>query len=91
MFPNLEDTGTESSYISFWDQNIRYLLTFVLNGQAIQGSNQNTSTALQMPDFGLLVNGICIFRGEGKVPSYSGKHPRLELFDKLTWTYDPTL
>jgi hypothetical protein len=89
MFPNPEDGGTENSYHSFWDQNIRYPLTYVLNARAIRDGNKITSAALPMPDFGLLVNGICVFRGEEKVPSYSGKHPRRELFDKLTWTYDP--
>ena len=89
MLPNPEDADTETSYISFWDRNIRHLLTFVLNARAIRDGNQSTSTALQSPAFGLLVNGICVFRGEERAPSYSGKHPRLELFDKLTWTYDP--
>ena len=86
-FPPLEDTGTESSFHSFWDQNIRNFLTCILKARAIRDGNERGSTPLQRPDFGLLVNGICIFRGEEKAPSYSGKHPKTELLEKVTWTY----
>ena len=88
---NPEDAGTESSLHGFWDQNIRTLLRIVLKARTIRDSNDHTSTALQRPDFGLLVNGICLFRGEEKAQGYSGTHPKNELFDKLTWTYDPAL
>ena len=82
--------GTEASFISFWDDNIRKIfnVTFAPN-KVIRDSNRDTSTARQRPDFGILKNGICTFRGEEKPSHYSGKHPKDELFEKLVWTYHP--
>jgi hypothetical protein len=82
--------GTEASFISFWDDNIRKILsaTFAPN-QVVRDSNRHASTRRQRPDFGFLKYGVCIFRGEEKPPNYSGKHPKEELFQKLTWTYHP--
>jgi hypothetical protein len=47
------------------------------------------STALLRPDFGVLIDGVCMFRSKEKAPRYHGPHPKDELIQKLTWTYDP--
>jgi hypothetical protein len=83
--------GTEASYLSFWDDNIQNILRAIIaEGQTktIRDSNRDTSTLLQRPDFGLLTGGSCTFSGE-ESDSYSGLSPRVELTDKLVWTYDP--
>ena len=85
--PDNDSTG--SAFISFWDSNIRYILLVAITGKIIRDSNKNLGTPLQRPDFGLLVGGICTFRGEEKPPLYTGMHPKNELIEKLTWTYDP--
>jgi hypothetical protein len=84
--------GTESSFISFCDRNIRDILSVIItegHTLCIRDSNHNTSTLLQRPDFALLTGGICVFRGEEKPPVFSGTHPKEELTDKLVWIYDP--
>jgi hypothetical protein len=88
-----DENGTEASYISFWDRNIRDILAAIITqGQTkcIRDSNRDTSTILQGPDFALLTGGICAFRGKEKSPNYSGTlHPKEELTEKMVWTYDP--
>ncbi|PFH47454.1 hypothetical protein AMATHDRAFT_42919 [Amanita thiersii Skay4041] len=42
------------------------------------------------PDFGLLINRSCIFRGEEKQPTYLGSSPRDDLREYTRWVYDPT-
>ena len=87
-----DENGTEASYISFWDRNIRDILAAIITeGQTkcIRDSNQDTSTTLKRPDFALLTGGSCAFRGEEKPPGYSGTHPKDELIEKMVWTYDP--
>jgi hypothetical protein len=87
-----EENGTESSFISFWDDNIRCVFRAIITqGQTttIRDSNRDTSTLLQRPDFGLLTGGSCVFRGEEKPSSYTGSSPREELTQKLVWAYDP--
>lgn len=82
--------GTDASFISFWDDNIRKILnaTFAPN-KIVRDNNRDTSTNRQRPNFGFLKHGVCIFRGEEKPPHYSGNHPKDELFQKLIWTYRP--
>ena len=82
--------GTNASFISFWDDNIRKILsaTFAPN-KIVRDNNRDTSTNRQRPNFGFLKHGVCIFRGEEKPPHYSGNHPKDELFQKLIWTYRP--
>jgi hypothetical protein len=59
------DDGTEASFISFWDRNIREILELLLPlGRSIRDSNDNTDTQKLRPDYGFLVDGICLFRGE---------------------------
>ena len=87
-----DENGTEASYISFWDRNIRDILAAIITkGQTrcIRHSNRDTSTIFKRPDFALLTGGFCAFRGEEKAPGYSGTNPKVELTDKLIWTYDP--
>jgi hypothetical protein len=87
-----DENGTEASFISFWDRNIRDVFSAIITeGQTrcIRDSNQDTSTSLKRPDFALLTGGICAFRGEEKAPTFSGTHPREELTQKLLWNYDP--
>lgn len=85
-----DSNGTESSFHSFWDDNIRKIINQILiPNQTVRDSNHGTSTASLKPDFGVLLEGVCAFRGEEKAPHYSGNHPKQELLDKLVWTYDP--
>jgi hypothetical protein len=82
--------GTDISFFSFWDDNIRKILSVIFAPhEVIRGGNRNMSAACQWLDFGLLKHGVCTFRGKEKPPRYSGKHPKDELFDKLVWTYHP--
>jgi hypothetical protein len=84
--------STESSFHSFWDDNIRWILESVFTAsRTIRYSNMHTSTGLLRPDFGLLLRGNCAFRGEEKAPGFTGRHPKDELIEKLRWTYYPAL
>jgi hypothetical protein len=49
----------------------------------------STSTGSQKPDFAVLLEGVCAFRGEEKAPHCGGKHPKDELLEKMVWTYKP--
>jgi hypothetical protein len=81
--------GTESSFISFWDANIRRIMEALIpHGTSIRDSNRRTDTAALRPDFGFLYFNLCLFRGEEKSPTNT-KSPRPELVDKMIWTYDP--
>ena len=87
-----DENGTEASYISFWDRNMRDILAAIITkGQTrcMRHSNRDASTIFKRPDFSLLTGGFCAFRGEEKAPGYSGTNPMVELTDKLIWTYDP--
>ena len=82
--------GTEALFVSCWDDNILRMLENVLRpSKIIRDSNMHTSTGLLGPDFGVLLGGNCVFRGEEKAPKYQGTHPKEELIQKLRWTYDP--
>jgi len=79
--------GTEQSFIGFWDDLICQTLKLVLQGTFIRNSNRSTSTGLLRPDFGYLMRGHCLFRGEEKAPESRGE-PIKELKDKIVdWTY----
>lgn len=85
-----DNDGTEASFISFWDDNIRKIIAHTVTPtKIIRGSSRSMSTASQRPDFGVLFEGVCAFRGEEKAPHYEGKHPKDELLEKMVWTYDP--
>ncbi|PVF98299.1 hypothetical protein CPB86DRAFT_733261 [Serendipita vermifera] len=87
MAPPTDDT--EDAFHGFWDINISNILHFILSDvRPIRNSNRNTSIALKRPDYGLLVNDYCVFRGEEK-GSDSKADPERELVDKLRWEYDP--
>ena len=73
--------------------NISRILKFILSGatitQSIRNSNENRITGLKWPDYGVLLYGHCILRGEEKGDGASGD-PRRELLDKLArWSYKP--
>jgi len=85
--------GTEDSYHGTYEVNISHLLKFILETatqtRSIRNNNENTSTGLMRPDYGLLLYGHCLLRGEEKGDSTSGD-PKEELVDKLVhWTYEP--
>jgi len=85
-----DSDGTQASFISFWDDNIRKIISAIFTpSKIIRENNRGTCTALQRPNFGIVQRGVCAFRGEEKAARYAGKHPRDELFDKLVWTYYP--
>ena len=82
-------TGTEEFYRGFWDKNIKDVIELVLQqGQSIRNGNHNTETKNMRPDFGLLVQNVCVFRGKEKGPQNT-EDPRAELVDKLMWVYEP--
>jgi len=88
-----DENGTEAPYISFWDRNIRDVLTAIITEGEIRcivcDSDQDTSAFVQRPDFALLTGGICVFRREEKPPVYAGTHPKDELTERMVWAYDP--
>ena len=89
MFAPLDGDGTEALFISFWDDHIRRMLENVLRPSKIIWGDMHTSTGLLEPDFGVLLRGNCVFRGEENAPIYRGTHPKEQLIQKLRWTYDP--
>ena len=84
-----DQDGTEDSFHSFWDANFRNILSACLDCKVIRNSNQDTATGSFRPDFGLLLDHVCIFRGEEKGPTFTGDHPKEELQTKTRWVYDP--
>lgn len=85
---NPRPDGTEQSYIPFWDDIIGRTLDLILTGTAIRNSSKGTSTGTLRPDYGFLIKGHCLFRGEEKAPG-SEADPVLEIETKLdaAWTY----
>lgn len=85
-----DSSGTEDSFHSFWDRNILdILLTCLGNFKWVRNSNKGTHTGSLRPDLGVFLEFACVFRGEEKRPTFTGKHPRQELIDKTRWVYDP--
>ena len=84
-----DSSATENTFISFWDRNIRDIVELMVDGgKSIRDSNLHTSTIAKCPDFGFLYRNICALRGEEKSPT-NPADPKVELSDKLIWTYDP--
>lgn len=83
-------TGTEELFHSTYDNNISSIVKFILGlATPIRNSNRGTSTALQRPDYGLLINEHCILRGEEKGSDSAGD-PKRELVDKIVqWKWHP--
>ncbi|KAF8340989.1 hypothetical protein F5887DRAFT_1062542 [Amanita rubescens] len=83
------ESGTEPSFHSFWDENIRRILELLVpSGTSIRGSNRRTNIKKIRPDYGFLKDNVCLFRGEEEHPE-SRDDPKAELSDKLTWVYSP--
>ena len=81
--------GTEDSFHSFWDDNIRKPIELLIpTGKSIRNSNQHTETRNLHPDYGFLLKNVCSFRGEEKGPEDSDD-PKAELANKLNWVYEP--
>ncbi|KAF8336806.1 hypothetical protein F5887DRAFT_1161224 [Amanita rubescens] len=77
------ETGTEASFHSFWDDNIRKILELLVpSGTSIRVLKKNR------PDYGFLKDNVCPFRGEEK-NGESRDDPKAELSDKLTLIYSP--
>ncbi|KAM6493366.1 hypothetical protein JOM56_011500 [Amanita muscaria] len=82
-------TGTETSFIQFWDNNVRFLLELLVpGGRSIRNSNQHTATGSLRPDYAFIVSKLCTFRGEEKAPD-NNDDPRKGLSDKIVWAYTP--
>jgi hypothetical protein len=83
-------TGTEVLFHLTYDLNIRLIVNGILSAAtSIRNTDRQTSTALKIPDYGLLINSHCILRGE-EMGSNADGDPRQELVKKLTrWEYDP--
>jgi hypothetical protein len=83
------DDGTENNFITFWDTCIRNPLELLIpDGSSIRNSNKGTSTNGDRPDYGFILSNVCPFRGEEK-SSINTEDPKVELGNKLLWTYDP--
>lgn len=81
--------GTESSFIHFWDSNVREVLQLIIpEGKSTRDSSLHTATRSLRPDYAFLLHKLCPFRGEEKGPG-SKDNPKKELSDKLAWAYDP--
>jgi len=80
--------GTEDLFHCTWDNNISGIIRFILSGaEGSRNSNRGTSTGLKRPDYGLLVNNYCVFRGEEKGSDSDG-NPLNELSQKIVdWIY----
>ena len=83
-------TGTEDSFHSTYDTNISDIIRTILPGaRSFRNTNKGTSTALQRPDYVLLINQNCIFRGEEKGSETAG-NPKEELVQKIVrWQWYP--
>ncbi|CAB5388701.1 unnamed protein product [Rhizophagus irregularis] len=78
--------GTECSFVELWDANIREHL--IPDSTYVRNNSRNMGTGSDRPDYGLILNHVCLFRGEEKSPS-DNEDPKSELRSKLVWTYDP--
>ena len=82
-------SGTESSFHSFWDANVRKILELLLpGGWSTRDGSRHTATGSLRPDFAFILSKLCPFRGEEKPPG-STDDPKAELSSKLAWAYDP--
>ena len=89
VHPAPPDDGTEVSFISFWDNNIRKILELLVpSGKSIRDFSHHTSAQKNGLDYGFLKDNVCPFQGEEKPPN-SSDDPKAELSDKLTWIYSP--
>jgi hypothetical protein len=81
-------SGTDCRFHSTWDLNISHILQLISStAYCVRDDNRGTSTGSYRPDYGLLLKGHCIFRGEEEAPNSTGD-PKRELLDKVTWSYD---
>ena len=82
--------GPKSTYINFWDCNIRSLLEVLILGVTSRRDTcWFTETGKCRPDVIFTIGDKCPFRGEEKSPQNSD-NPKAELVDKLVgWKYDP--
>ena len=75
--------GTEESFHSFWDGNIRNMIELLLpSGTSIR----DCETKNLRPDFGFLLDTACPFRGEEE-GTENPTHPKAELVNKLVCVY----
>jgi len=82
-------SGTEASFHSFWDSNVRTILELLIPfGTSIRDSSRHIATGSLRPDYGFLLRNLCAFRGEEK-PRDSNEDPKAELSNKFAWAYDP--
>jgi len=81
-------TSTENIYHAFWDQNISKPLQVVIP-EATSRREKNWFTETRRPDYTLIIEAKCPFRGEEKSPENPG-NPKTELIEKLVgWRYHP--
>lgn len=85
-----DSIDSRRSFVPFWDDNIGKIIRLAFTSiKSTRGDPPSTSMDSMTPDFGVLLGGVCTFRGEEMPPKFSGRHPKKKLIDKLTWTYDP--
>ena len=61
----------------------------ISHGRSFHDSNQHTAPGYSLPDYGFLLDKLCVFRAEEKSPTNTDD-PKKELAQKLEWPYDPT-
>ena len=82
-------TGPEQRFHCTYDTSItRIIESILLETDVIRNSDRNMNTALQRPDFGLVLNTHCILRGE-ETGSNTSDNPEQDLRLKLRWQHDP--
>lgn len=89
-------SGTERSFLPFWDDNIRKIIKLLMpSGTTIRNGDQDAmGTRNPRPDFEFLVGTACPFIGEeegteDEEGTENVTDPREELIDKLSWVYSP--
>jgi hypothetical protein len=80
---------TEASFHGFWDCIIKFPLSYFNSSLIIgRGADKHTSTTTQLPDFVVLLEQLCLFRGEEKGDDPFSNDPIAELKNKLNWNYN---
>ena len=81
--PTPPESGSESSFIALWDDNVRRVLdVLVPTGVSIRGPHK------LRPDFGFVLRNLCLFWGEEKAATDTDDS-KAELCDRLAWIYNP--
>ena len=80
-------SGTKALFHSTWDMNISWTLQLILwTARCFRNNKRDASGGSKRPDYGLLLQNNCVFRGEETVLG-STDNPKEELLNTLQWSY----